>query len=85
MHSGFEIDLNVHSKNGFSITGRKSVIHLYIDKKPARIFANDGDKLKKGKRHIEKHRLGWYYDKEIHVCVIQIPKDEDIKQLKVTF
>ncbi|MGQ1889552.1 glycoside hydrolase family 31 protein [Thermophagus sp. OGC60D27] len=81
----YEIAFKVNANNGYNLTDRKSIIRLHTDKKPTRVTNGKGNKLKRGKRFIQNERLAWFYDNDMKVCVIHIPKGEDIKHLVVTF
>jgi len=80
---GFEINLNQKNPNNYEGKDRDVKIRIHTDKNPRKILTGEGDKLKKGNRHIEKKRLAWHYDKDKNVCVIQLPADNSVNTLIV--
>lgn len=85
LQSGFEILLNEKVNNRFEVVPRDVMIRIHTDEKPGKILTSDGDKLRKGERHIEKGKNAWFYDKENEVCVIQVPASLQVDKLMVEF
>ncbi len=83
--NGFEIMLDKKAENGYNEMERSSVIHLHTSKEPRRVMVAGSEILKKGERPINKNRLTWFYDEEQQICVIQIPKANDARNLDVIF
>lgn len=80
---GYVVNLSQENQNGYQGEDRDVMIRIHTDKNPRKVMTGEGDKLKKGKRYIEKMRLAWHYDKEESVCVIQLPADHSVKNLIV--
>jgi alpha-glucosidase len=82
--SGFEIKLDKTVKNNYNGQERKQIIHLHTANKPKSITTANGDKLKKGERHIAKNRLAWYFNDEQQICFIQVPEGSEVERLEVS-
>lgn len=85
LENRYQIDINVNSQNGYKVSERKTIIHLYTEKKPKYILSGNEDKIKKGEQYIEKDLPAWFFEKEMQMCVIHIPAGSDIHHLQVKF
>jgi alpha-glucosidase len=81
--NGYEISLNRKNSNGYQTVERDVIIRIHSETKPRRITTFEGDKLKKGERHLDKGRQAWYFNKDNNVCVIQVPAQSAVKGMTV--
>lgn len=81
--NSFEITLGQEINNGYQAVERDVIIRIHTGKQPRKVMTSAGEKLKKGKRKIDKGLLAWYYDKDNKVCVIQVPAQSGVKGMTV--